>query len=386
MPGSGRLKRRAGAAAVTALAGLSACIPFPGRLPPASFPVAAALDAQTVVAPAERPSAAAFARDGRVFYTEKDTGRIRVISDGRLLDAPFAAVPVNHAGDCGLLSIALHPDFETNGRVYVFYTRSDTGAVTDDPRAQLDHRVVYFEAAGDVAAAGEIFVASVPPGTGTERIGGRIGFASDGTLLVGLGDMTDPPAAQNPELQNGKLLRFADDGTIPTDNPVAGSPLFASGFRDVRGLACEPDGAGVWVTDLNADGSHEVNRAAPATNHGWPSVVGLADGDAERAFADATPDYRDPLVDSGRERVGFVGGAFNPSTRYGPNVRGQFFYGEALSGKVVRLRPNEERTAAAERATFAEGFPSPIVDVAFTPAGTLYVVCADAIFRVAPVR
>ena len=167
---------------------LTGCLPSPGQT---STPIAVAdgLQAEFVVNDAQHPAGLAFAADGRVFYTEKETGRIRVIVDGTLLEQPFASVPVNYAGDRGLLGIALHPNFNLKPRVYVFYTRSDTGAVTDDAQAVVDNRVVYFEADGNVSSNGEIFVASLPAGSQTVRVGGRLAFSPDGTLFVGLGDL-----------------------------------------------------------------------------------------------------------------------------------------------------------------------------------------------------
>lgn len=364
---------------------IAGCIPFPGQTP-TTFVAAEKLLAETVVAAADFPSALAFAADGRVFYTEKNTGRIRVVSAGQLLVTPFAEVPVNSAGDRGLLGIALHPDFDTNGRVYVFYSRSDTGATTSDPQAILDHRIVYFEAGGDVALGGEVFVASIPGGARTERVGGRIAFALDGTLMATVGDLRDPDGAQDAAALNGKLLRFNDDGSIPADNPVAGSAVYASGFRFPTGVAADPLSDASLVADVNESGSDEINRAAAGSNHGWPSVIGVAAGGAELTFVGMTPSYVDPLIDTRSDRVHPVGAGFNPSARYGSDLMNDFFYGERNGRRVMRVRLTSSRTAVAFSSPFAAGFPAPISDVAFTPAGTLYVACDNAIYRLVPIR
>lgn len=369
---------------LTSAAGLlSACMPF-DNAGNGSFPVAAALQAETVVSGAKLPAALAFASDGRVFYTEKNTGKIRVISKGALLDAPFAEVPVNIAGDRGLLGIALHPDFDRNGRVYVLYSRSDSGVVSSNAETIFDHRVVYFTASGNVAAGGEVFVVTLPTGDKASGVGGRIAFAPDGKLMVALGDMGDPEAAQNPALLLGKLLRYNDDGSIPDDNPTAASAVFASGLRDPRGLTFDPQTGVAFVTDLNGVRDHEVNRVVASANLGWPNVRGRADTTAEKDFAAGAANYADPIIDTSADDDRPIGGGFNPSDRYGADTRGLYYYGVSTAAGVIQVVLGDDRSSAARSTLFATRFGSAITDVAFTPAGTLYVATENSIFRVAP--
>ncbi len=360
---------------------LTGCPPLPSELPP-PINVATGFQAEYVLAGAEYPSALAFAEDGRVFYTEKNTGRIRVINDGALLETPFAEVPVNYAGDRGLLGIALHPNFSNNGRVYVFYSRSDTGAATSDQRAVVDNRVVYFVADGDVAGGAEVFVASLPAGTDPLRVGGRLAFTDDNRLLVGLGDLVSHTYAQDNTFLHGKVLRYNDDGTLPTGNASADSPIYARGFREPRALVVDSVGGDLFVIDRSAVGLHEVNRVLAARNYGWADVTGIASTTAELAFAAANADYSDPIHQSPDRH--FVGGAFNPSTKYGPASFQQLFYGVANRGRIERLELSLERTAAVRSYVFATGLPTTMTDVAFTPSGTLYVATQDAILRIVP--
>jgi glucose/arabinose dehydrogenase len=362
---------------------LGGCPSEPAGTPP-PFVAGSKLRAEYVVAAADHPSALAFPEDGRVFYAEKNTGQIRVVKDGVLLEAPFATMPVNFAGDRGLLSIALHPGFKVNGRVYAFYTRSDTGESTDDPQAVVDHRVVYFEAAekgGDVSTGAEVFVVSLPTAGGVERIGGRIGFAPDRTLLVALGDLGHPDSAQDPNSPRGKILRYHDDGTLPRDNPSPDSAVYALGFCEPRGLAFDPDSGAPFVTERSAEGFNEIDRVQSGSNYGWPLVVGWADTPEELDFVAQHPEYGEPITQSGTL---YVGAAFNPSGKYGPGLRLRLFYGVSDAARVFSLELSPARTAAVAAQEFAHGFPTAIADVAFTPAGTLYVACADAVLRIVP--
>src|SRR5438067_13917197 len=86
----------------------------------------------TFLAGVNFPVSLSFAPDGRIFFTEKDTGSIRIIeSNATLLATPFATVPdLFHVGAAGLLGIALDPAFSTNQYVYVYYTYPDTAGYT----------------------------------------------------------------------------------------------------------------------------------------------------------------------------------------------------------------------------------------------------------------
>jgi glucose/arabinose dehydrogenase len=367
------------AAGVLALPG---CPSSTGTPPPIN--VAVGLQAEYLDANVARPYAMAAAADGRVFFTEKNTGLIRVIKDGAILADPFASVPVNFADDRGLLGIALHPDFNVNGRIYVFYTRSDTGQVTSDPRAVIDQRIVYFQAegGGDVATGEETFVVSLPVGLDTTRIGGVIGFAPDLSLYVGFGDTTDQDAAQIATLPFGKVLRYNDDGTIPANNPTADSAVYAQGLCDPRGLAFDPESHIAFLNDHRAAGSGvwQIDRVLGGKNYGWPAVVGVADSPDELDFVAQHPEYLDPILVSSND--GFAGLAFNPGTKYGSTAREQLFYGRIKEGRITAAPLSADRTVADTPAQFAQNFPAPLTDVTFTPAGTLYVASSSAILRV----
>ena len=361
---------------------LAGCPPSPDEAE--ALRVAPDLTAQFVVDPADHPSALVPAPDGRFFYTEKNTGQIRVIKDGVLLNAPFATVPVNFAGERGLLSLALHPAFNVNGRVYVFYSRSDTGLATDDPQAIVDHRVVFFEADGagsDVSTNTEVFVVSLPTASALTRIGGRIAFDNTRALLVALGDEEQADTAQDPNSPLGKVLRLNDDGTIPGDNPAPTSAVYALGFCDPRGLTIDSVSGYPFMTERSADTFNEVNRIQGGSNYGWPIVVGFADTPAELAFVAQHPEYGAPVTQTTQA---LIGAAFNPSGKYGPKLVLQLFFGVSDRREVFSLPLSTARTASQPGVLFASGLPSTITDVVFSPGGTLYVACVDAILRIVP--
>jgi glucose/arabinose dehydrogenase len=319
-----------------------------------------------------------------VFYAEQQTGRLRVLIDGAPQDAAVADVPVNASGDRGLLGVAVDPNFATSGRVYVFYSRSDTGADTTDSRAILDQRIVYFTLAGNTAPDGEVFVASIPAGTSDTHVGGRLAFGADGKLYAALGDLGDPGAAQDGNSLAGKVLRLNSDGTVPSDNPTAGSAVYARGLRDPRGLSFDAASDSLYCVDRQSGERSELNRVTAGANLGWPIVTGAADTADEEAFAATTPVVAPLLTTGGAQARLFAGVTVNPSYRYGPTTFGHVFYADANNGRVIEVTLDAGRTSVTREATFASNFPEAIADVMFTPAGTLYVTTESEVFRLAP--
>lgn len=350
----------------------------------------AGVKVSVVVAEAEFPIAIAFAPDGRIFYTEKSTGRIRVIKEGVLLAEPFASVPVNGFFERGLLGITLHPDFERSGWVYVYYSRAGSGSPSLVPGDVLDNRVVRFKADGDVAADKEELIVSLPITVAGFHNAGNIRFGPDGMLYVSIGELGAEARAQDTGDLAGKILRYNDDGSVPDDGPFGpGNPVYATGCRNSFDLAFDPASGVLFTTENGAEDNDEINRVPGGANLGWPRVKGTADngpGDPgnETDFAAATPNYVDPLIELGEVPRAPTGIDFAPNDLFGENTYGSLYYGEYLSGEVHRVALNDDRSAIVEDSVFLEGFDDRVVDVAFSPDGSMYVVTTRAIYQVTP--
>ena len=236
---------------------------------------------------ADVPSKIAFAPDGRMFYAELHTGRIRVVENANLRTAPFADLDVVYLTDRysehGLLGLALDPDFESNGYVYAFIS------VPDEDGEPVEQQVVRLTDADSEGTDLTVIVDDLPIGSNNHN-GGRIAFGDDGALYVSIGDTANPDSSQDPDDLRGKILRYNPDGTVPDDNPVPGNPMWALGVRNTFGLAFDSDGT-LWATENSDSGNDEVNRIVEAGNYGWPEVTGV---NGDQRFAD-------PLAASGDE-------------------------------------------------------------------------------------
>ena len=159
------------------------------------------------------PTAMAMAPDGRVFIAEQ-AGALRVVKGGALRPTPFVSLRVNSVGERGLLGVALHPNFATNGYVYLYHTV---------PGSPAHNRVTRFTAAGDVARAGSaVTILRLDDlRDATNHNGGAIHFGKDGKLYVAVGENAQPANAQSLATRLGKILRINADGSIPARQPDA---------------------------------------------------------------------------------------------------------------------------------------------------------------------
>jgi glucose/arabinose dehydrogenase len=110
--------------------------------------------------------------------------------------------------------------------------------------------------------------------------GGRIKFGPDGKIYWTLGETGDSQLAQDLSSLNGKILRINPDGTIPADNPFAGSPVYSYGHRNPEGLAFQPETNRLYATEhgpsggVFGQGEDEINYIEAGRNYGWPVIHG----------------------------------------------------------------------------------------------------------------
>jgi glucose/arabinose dehydrogenase len=340
-------------------------------LPPP--PVDSSLRIETVVANADLAVALAVASDGRVFYTEKETGRIRVIdANGQLLNTPFASVPVNTDAERGLLGIALHPEFAQNGFLYVYYTRLAT----------LDNRVVRFEASGNVADGPETLIFTLPALPGPNHNGGNIHFGPDGKLYITIGDLFDQGNAQRIDTLAGKILRINDDGSIPNDNPFgAGNAVYALGLRNSFDFDFDPISGEIFASENGTNQHDELNLILRGDNYGWPNVEGNADG---TTFTPQFGTLHDPIFDFSNGVVVPTGVAFVPDNTLGSGLQNKLLWSEYGTGRIMLFNLSADRTRITSQVVFAQGFNGGLTDLGFAPDGTLYVATTTSILHILP--
>jgi glucose/arabinose dehydrogenase len=297
----------------------------------------------TFVQGVQLPAALTFAPDGRLFFVEVNAGRVRVAENGVLQERPVATFPVQQASESGLLGLALDPSFETNHHVYVYYSEGDAA----QPGRGLRNRVVRFvERKGEASDITPILDNLPVSESGMEDAhqGGALVFGPDGKLYVSVGDTGRSDLAQDLNATSGKVLRINADGSVPSDNPFPGSPVYALGFRNPWGMAVSPRTGGIYVSN-NGNKSHDtIVLLQPRANYGWPLFEGGTDD----------PKFTSPVWDSGDgadSRNGITALALYEGAMF-PEYRDSLFFCAFRTGKLRRLTlggPDQDRVDAQQR-------------------------------------
>lgn len=226
---------------------------------------------QQVVTELSVPWGMAFLPDGRVLVNER-SGEIRVVENGLLRDEPLQGLPEIHAvGQGGLLDIALHPDYEDNGYIYITYnTLHDNGDFnTALARFRLeDAAITDYE---------QLFHGSEGFSSGL-HFGSRIVFDDDGYVFFSIGDRGVMNSAQDLSTHTGAVFRLHDDGRIPQDNPYIDEPgaqpeIWAHGLRNIQGMKRHPQTGRLWAHEHGPRGGDEINIIEPGLNYGWPLIT-----------------------------------------------------------------------------------------------------------------
>jgi aldose sugar dehydrogenase len=214
----------------------------------------------------------AYGADGWIWFTEL-SGNIKKMNPDTYEVRQVYAIPdvVLFGFSVGLHSLVLHPDFNTNHYLYVHYTYSTTTS-----------KIVRYEydVTNNTLINPTIILGSIP--AGISHNGSRMVILND-KLFICLGDTyTNSPTAQNTATVNGKVLRMNLDGSIPADNPTAGSYMYTLGHRNPQGM-CYGNGR-LYSSEHGTGANDEINIIEPTRNYGWPTVEGVCNTAAEITF------------------------------------------------------------------------------------------------------
>lgn len=219
-------------------------------------------------------------RSGRLFVVEQ-AGVIRIIRDGRVQPTPFLDIRdrVTSGGEMGLLSVAFHPRFATNGRFFVNYTTEPGGL-----RTVISEFHVPPDG-GERAERQERILMEIPQPFRNHN-GGLNLFGPDGMLYIGLGDggsARDPfNNGQRLDTLLGKLLRIDVDGTpyrTPSDNPFVGrsgarGEIWAYGLRNPWRFSFDRATSRLLLADVGQNAWEEVDLIERGGNYGWRIMEG----------------------------------------------------------------------------------------------------------------
>jgi glucose/arabinose dehydrogenase len=338
----------------------------------------------------EYPWGMAVLPGGRLLITEKP-GRLRIWENGRLSE-PVQGVPsvvYRKAGEQGgLLDVEADPNFATNHLVYLSYSEADpqglkvaeTGELRFGGGADLTDSVVRGGAVARGRLEGnelrdvQVIWRQVPKTGGRGHFGVRIVFGPDGKLYLTSGERMRFDPAANLKSNLGKVVRINPDGTIPSDNPFAGTDtaradIWSYGHRNMLAAAFDPSGR-LWVLEMGPLGGDELNLIQRGKNYGWPFVSNgdnyagpsIPDHATSRAYAAPVRSWTPVIAPSGAL---FYSGAMFPAWR------GSLVAGGLATQSLIRLQLDGEQRVGVEERVF---MGRRIRDVAQAPDGAILVI------------
>jgi glucose/arabinose dehydrogenase len=314
------------------------------------------------------PWGLAFLPDRRILVTEREGG-LRLFEASGAGGGDVSGIPEFYAsGQGGLLDVALHPDFASNGLIYLSYAGRGAGGVgTEVARARLT---------GNTLTELKVIFRQQPKVSGGRHFGSRLAFAPDGTLFVSLGDRGGyMREAQNPENHIGTVVRLNDDGSVPADNPFVGRPgvrpeIYSYGHRNVQGMALRPGTDVIWAHEHGPRGGDEVNILRPGRNYGWPAITyGIDYSGAVISDKTAAPGMEQPVV-YWVPSIAPSGMDFYDGDRF-PNWRGDLFVGALAGSHLRRLTLDGDKVTGQE--VLLEDLGERIRAVKSGPDGLIYV-------------
>ena len=329
----------------------------------------------------------------RLFIVEQP-GRVRLVKNGALQTTVFLDIQskVESGGtEQGLLSVAFHPDFETNGFFYVNYTSQANGTIGDGDTVVARYHATPTADQADPLSEQLVFTVHQPF---SNHNGGLNLFGPDGMLYVGMGDGGsggDPMGNGQSDASNlGKLLRV-DVSTLP-----ATPQRFAKGLRNPWRYAFDRATGDLYIADVGQNLFEEIDFVPAASltsglNYGWNIMEGFhcfnpanfAMPLSTCTMTGLTPpvlDYCHSTSQNGCTAAeamhptgcSITGGFVYRGCRM-PDLRGRYFYSDFCSGFIRSLRAGDPGTAQDHTAALFPGGPLNVSSFGLDARGELYV-------------
>ena len=295
----------------------------------------------------------ASAGDDRLFVVEQ-SGHIKILNpDGTANETNFLDVNeiITSGGERGLLGLAFHPEYETNGYFFVNYTNLDGDTVIA--------RYTRTEGNENTANPASAVVMLVVEQPFDNHNGGCLRFGPDGYLYVGMGDGGDAGdpgnRAQNMDELLGKMLRLDVDAAgppyIPETNPFVGingaDEIWASGLRNPWKFSFNMATGDLWIADVGQGQVEEINKSLPtaeALNYGWKCYEGTLEYDTELCAEIGT--YAAPIAEyanAGSPRCSITGGYVYMGTNY-PNLQNKYVFADYCTSEIGVVGDNNAIT------------------------------------------
>ena len=341
--------------ALIAFVSLSALVPsindfaaVPDRIAAAQKLAAGPIGLELVLSGLSSPVFVTNAGDGtnRLFIIEQG-GIIKVLQPGGTTPTVFLNITarVLSGGERGLLGLAFHPNYASNRRFFVYYTRSPDGALV------IAEYLVSSSNPNQAETTEAVILTVAHPQT--NHNGGTIEFGPDNFLYVALGDGGINPGASNPaqNMNNllGKTLRIDIDipsppllYSSPPSNPFYGAipgldEIWASGMRNPYRFSFDRLTGVLYLADVGWNDKEEVDIVTKGGNYGWSVYEGTTCTNTQPALC-IPGNFIPPTIEYGHtgSRCAVVGGYVYRGSRSSLPV-GSYVYGDDCTGEIFIL-------------------------------------------------
>ncbi|HEX7034044.1 MAG TPA: PQQ-dependent sugar dehydrogenase [Nitrososphaera sp.] len=360
------------------------------------------LKVEKVIEGLDLPTSMRFIGRDDILILEKESGRVRLVSNGELQEEPLLEVAVESESERGLLGIDVQDNGDGTKTVFLYCTQASGDEVRN--------RVYKYTLDDSGDLRGETLLLDLPGEPGPNHDGGKLTIGPDGMLYVVIGDLNRNGLLQNYEGGEGPddtsvILRVDGNGNAAADGPLPGelAKYYAYGVRNSFGLDFDPLTGVLWDTENGPTGFDEINVVNPGLNSGWEQIMGPIERSGN-SIDDLVQlegsHYADPVF-SWSEAHGITDIEFLNSTKLGEEYAYNIFVGDFNNGNLYFFTVNETRnglelggdgledlvaddSAEVEEVTFGTGFGA-ISDIETGPDGYLYILTYTGdLYRIVP--
>jgi glucose/arabinose dehydrogenase len=298
-------------------------------------------------------------KDDFIWMTERGgkISKLDPVTGATVFSQAFPEVVSN--GEGGMLGMVQHPDFLTNGYLYVVYDYN-TGS-------SYREKVVRLTFSNNTLSNPLTLIEGIPASSIHNGSRLLITAGNDPKLLITTGDASAQSNPQKITSVSGKILRLNLDGTIPADNPVAGNPYWSFGHRNPQGLVQANDI--LYSSEHGPNVEDEVNIIEKGGNYGWPDVKGPCDG-GEIDFCEANS-VREPIWSSGGSTVAVCGMDYYNKDRI-PGWKNSLLMTTLKDETLFQHQLSADGRTITSTKEYFSGKWGRLRDVCISPAGRVY--------------
>lgn len=314
-------------------------------------------DNRTVKSGLNHPWEILWGKDDHIWMTERP-GRISKLNPKTGTTVFSANVEdVVDRGEGGLLGMVHHPDFLSNGLLYIVYNYNSSSGYKE--------KVVRLKFANNKLNEPFVLLENIP--ASSIHNGSRLLISPDNKLIITTGDASNSSTAQTLSTLSGKILRINLDGTIPADNPISGNPVWSFGHRNPQGIVLINEK--IYTSEHGPSVEDEVNIIQKGRNFGWPEVTGPCNGD-EQNFCNAN-NVATPIWSSGGSTVAVAGIDYYNNDRIG-RWKNSILMTSLKDETLFQLKLNSSG-AVESVAEFYKSEWGRLRDVCVSPEGRVYI-------------